>query len=150
MRIADRKQGFGNRNRKIYRGALAEPPIIQVAAEVGRRHGIDQTRLTRRHAYDAKVWPQRNPDAVEYAVPSPDRLGRDGYAGIVVGVVHDAVGIGLGLPSIGIERLRIGLVARENLIDRHRFARLGLREKLVIVISPPGGDAAAENPPPQI
>jgi len=87
--------------------------------------------------------PQRNADAVEHAMPSPDAFGCDGYSGIVVGLVHDAVWILLRLPPIGIERLRIGLVAGENLIDGDGFARLRLRKKLVIVVSPPGGDAAA-------
>ncbi|MET4831468.1 hypothetical protein ABIF44_000875 [Bradyrhizobium japonicum] len=72
----------------------------------------------------------------------------DGDAGIVVGRVHDAEGVGLRLPAIGIERAGVRLLGIvEDLVDGDDFARLGTAEKLVVVIAPPRRDRGAEYAP---
>ena len=85
----------------------------------------------------------------KHRMPPLDAAGRNRNARIVVGGVNDAERIGLRLPAIGIERTRMRrLILGENLIDRDGFARLGRTKKFVVVIAPPGGNAAAEHPAP--
>src|SRR5450759_678926 len=57
MRIADGKQCPRNGNWKICGGSLAKPPIIEVSAEIGGWHGIDEACLSRGHPDDTEMRP---------------------------------------------------------------------------------------------
>jgi hypothetical protein len=57
MRIADGKQCPRNGNWKICGGPLAKPPIIEVSAEIGGWHGIDEACLSRGHPDDTEMRP---------------------------------------------------------------------------------------------
>src|SRR5260370_42278935 len=77
-------------NRIIHRGALADPPIIDVAAGIAGRNRIDDIGFLGRQAYYAEMRTYRNAHILQDAVVLLDRGVIDGNARIVDGFVHDA------------------------------------------------------------
>src|SRR5262245_26919450 len=55
MRIADRKKTARRADGKKYLGVLAQTPIVEVAAEIGRRNGIDVPGLFRREGDESEM-----------------------------------------------------------------------------------------------
>src|SRR5262249_60750206 len=55
VRIADGEEGAGYGHRVVHRRALPDPPVVDVAADVVRRNGIDDVGLARGQAHHAEV-----------------------------------------------------------------------------------------------
>src|ERR1700680_470159 len=98
MRITDRKQPPGDGDRIVNRGALADPPIVDVAAEVARRRRIDNVRLARRQRDHTEMRPDWDPYIPEDSMVFHNEAVIDRNPWIVDDVVPDAEGIGLRHP----------------------------------------------------
>ncbi len=146
VRIADRKQAAIDRHRQEDLGPFAQPPIVEIAAEIGRRHRIDHAGLLGRQADHAEMRAHRNGDAAQHAMVLAHRGVVDRDAGIVDARMHHAEGIGLRRPAEIVDGAR-AMVLGVDLVDRHHFALLGLGDQLVVVIAPEGGGVAAEGAP---
>src|SRR5439155_15069014 len=146
VRVANRQQATFDSNRIIHRGALADPPIIDVAAGIARRNRVDDISLLGRQAYHAEMWAYRNAHILQDAMVFLDRRVIDWNARIVDGFVNYAGGVRLWSPSEIIHGFRpVALAGGVDFVDRDHFARLWLGEQVLIVKAPPCGRVAAES-----
>src|SRR5258708_39779797 len=60
MRVSDREKRAGHRNRIIHPRALADPPVIDVAAGIARRDRRDEILLRWRKPHGAEMKPCRH------------------------------------------------------------------------------------------
>ena len=60
MGIAHREERAGHRDRIIHPRALADPPVVDVAAGVARRDRADEIGLRRRQSHGAEMQPRRH------------------------------------------------------------------------------------------
>src|SRR3569833_1039380 len=146
MGIADRYQATFDSNRIIHRGALADAPIVNVAAGIARRNRVDDISFLGRQADHAEVRTYRNAHILQDAMVFLDRRVIDRNAGIVDGFVDYAGGVRLWSPSEIVDGLRpVTFACGVDFVDRDYFARLWLSEQVLIVKAPPSGRVATES-----
>ena len=145
MRVPRGEQRAGHRHRVVHRRALADAPVVDVAAHPVRRDRVHDVGLRGCQPQDAEVRADGDAHVLEDAVVLLDRLVIDGHAGIVDGLVHDAVGIRLRRPLEVVERLGpVALAGRVHLVDGDDLARLRIGQQLLVVKAPPRRRVAAE------
>jgi hypothetical protein len=124
---------------------FADAPIVDVAAEITGRDGIDDIRLLGGKSDDAEMRTDRNADVLEDAVVFLDRAVVDRDARVVDGLVHHPERVGLRRPLKIVDSLRpVALTSGVDLIDSNDFTRLGLSEQFLVVEAPPRRSIAAE------
>src|SRR5215468_3047602 len=99
MRHTNRQPATGHTYGTIHRGALADPPIIDVAAGIARRNRVDDISLLGRQAYHAEMWAYRDAHILQDPMIFLDRGVIDRNARVVDGLVDDAGGVCLWSPS---------------------------------------------------
>ena len=145
MRIAGAEQGALDRDRVVHRAAPADPPVVDVAAEVAGRDRIDDVRLGRRHPHGAQMRPDRHAHALQHRHVLGDRAVVDRHARIVDDVVHHAERIGLRHPAVVVDRARpVPIAGGIDLVDGDHLAGLRLLDHVVVVEAPPRRGIAAE------
>src|SRR5262249_8904134 len=145
MRIADREQATRNRDRIIHDPALADSPIVDVAAEIAWRDRIDDIRFLRRHPHHAKMRPDRNAHVLQDIVVFLDARVINRHARIIDSLVDDAERIGLWCPAEIVDSLSpISLTTGVDFIDRADLAWLRFRNQILILEAPPRRRIAAE------
>ncbi len=134
-----------DRHRVVHRGALADAPVVDVAAGVAGRDGVHHVGLGGRQAEHAEVGPDGHPDVLEHPVVLLHGPMVDRHAGVVDRLVHDPGGIGLRRPAEVVDAFRpVPLAARVDLVDGDHLARLGIGQQLLVVEAPPGRRVAPE------
>src|SRR6476619_4906847 len=105
MRIASGYERSRNGDRVVHGRALADAPIVDVAAEIAGRNGVDDISFLRRQADDPEMRPDGNLDVLEDAVVLLDGAVVDRDPRIVDGLVHHAERIRLRRPLKIVDRL---------------------------------------------
>ena len=145
MRVTHGEVGAVHGNREVDFGALADTPVIDVAAGVIGRDGVDHLGFGRRHADGAKVRPDRDANIAQDIFILLDGGGVNRHAGVIYRRVHHTKRIGLRRPAVIVDRLGpVALAGGIHLIDSHYFAFLRLREHVAVMKSPRGGGVAAK------
>src|SRR3954453_13172645 len=90
MWIADREQRARHRHREVHHRALANAPIVDIAAEISGWDRIDEFRLARRNRDDSKMRPHRNAHALQDPVVFLVERMIDRHSGVVYDRVHYA------------------------------------------------------------
>src|SRR4051794_11374884 len=127
MWIADRQQGALHGHRIEHGRALADAPVVDVAAGVARGNGVDHVRFLGCETEHTEMRADRYAYVLEYAPVLLDRGVVDRHAGIIDDLVHDTERIGLRRPAEVIQRLgEVALTRRVDLVDRNHFALLRL------------------------
>src|SRR5229473_4080082 len=143
MRIASGQQSSRNCDWIVHCRAFAHAPIVNVAAEIPGRDGVDDIRFLWGKSDDPEMGPDWNSDVLEDAVVLLDGAVVDRDAGIVDGLVHYPEGICLRRPLKIVDSLcPVALPGRIDLIDGDDFARLRISHQLLVVEAPPRGGIA--------
>jgi len=142
----DRQQRARHLHRQVQLSARPQTPIVDIAAGFERRNGVHEACGVRRQADDAKMRSDRDLDPLKDIVAALDRRRIDPHAGIVHAGVHDAGGVGLGRPAIGIERVGAGAGSAGrpflkaprspcmiHFVDGHDLPRLGLGQEIFVL-----------------
>ena len=90
VRVAHREQPARDRDRVVHRRALADAPVVDVAAHPVRRDRVDHVRLGRRQPDHPEVRPDRNANVLQHAVLLLHGLVVHRHARIVDDLVHHA------------------------------------------------------------
>ena len=130
------KKAPGDRDRIIHPRALADPPVVDVAAGVGGRHRADIIGFRRRESHRAEVESRRHAHVGQDVLASGDELRVDPDARVVDRRVNDSIRICLRRPDIVVDSLGERLARRIELVDRDDLARLRLLNQ-VLVVEPP-------------
>src|ERR1700757_5069388 len=127
MRIADREQGARDRRRIVHHRTLADPPIVDVAAEIAGRNRIDEVRLLRRQCDEPEMRSHRDAQVLKDAVLLLHEGVVDRYSGIIDGAMDYSERIRLRYPAVIVDRPRpIAVLCCIDLVDRNHLARLWL------------------------
>src|SRR5262249_15404137 len=124
---------------------LADTPIIDVAAEIARRNGIDDVGFLWCQADDPEMGPDRDADVFQDAVVLLNNRMVDRHTRIIDGLMHHTIRIGLRHPAEVIDRTRpVLLSAAVDFVNRAHLAGLRLSEQIVVMKAPPRGSVAAK------
>ncbi len=106
MAVTDGKKGALHGDGQIDPRALAGAPVVDVAAEVSGRNGIDHVGVCGRYGNEAEVRTCGNANAGKRLIDPADGGVIDGNARVIHGPVHDPEGVSLRRPLKVINRLR--------------------------------------------
>ena len=143
--IADREQRARHRDRIVERRALADPPVVDVAAGVARRDRVHAVGFVRAPGPSC-----RNAGGSAPGCPSARRSSAASSCGRPAGRDSrwsdgDAERVGHAGPAEAVDRPGpVALAGGVDLVDGHDLARLVAGQQVVVVVAPPGGGVAAE------
>src|SRR3954453_11842016 len=145
MRITNGQQGALHGHRIEHGRALADAPVVNVAARVARWNRVHHVRFLGCETEHTEMRADRHAYVLEYAPVLLDRGVVDRHAGIIDDLVHDTERIGLWRPAEVVQRFgEVALTRRVDLVDRDHFALLRLLDLIVVVKAPPRGGVTAE------